>query len=115
MTEAKAKVKAEPVINWKSFQKNTLDMLPVKALKGRALWMGIFVYIYLGLGGGFITSCLFLNINPTLILSIIGAPIWIGLVFLTKKITDIVYEYTPEDTEIKSNDTNTNSKYNSKN
>ena len=45
MTEAKAKVKAEPVINWKSFQKNTLDMLPVKALKGRALWMGIFVYI----------------------------------------------------------------------
>lgn len=90
-------------------------MLPVKALKGRALWMGIFVYIYLGLGGGFITSCLFLNINPTLILSIIGAPIWIGLVFLTKKITDIVYEYTPEDTEIKSNDTNTNSKSNSKN
>ena len=115
MTEAKAKVKAEPVINWKSFQKNTLDMLPVKALKGRALWMGIFVFIYLGLGGGFITSCLFLNINPTLILSIIGAPIWIGLVFLTKKITDIVYEYTPEDTEIKSNDTNTNSKSNSKN
>ena len=115
MTEAKAKVKAEPVINWKSFQKNTLDMLQVKALKGRALWMGIFVYIYLGLGGGFITSCLFLNINPTLILSIIGAPIWIGLVFLTKKITDIVYEYTPEDTEIKSNDTNTNSKSNSKN
>ena len=115
MTEAKAKVKAEPVINWKSFQKNTLDMLPVKALKGRALWMGIFVYIYLGLGGGFITSCLFLNINPTLILSIIGAPIWIGLVFLTKKITDIVYEYTREDTEIKSNDTNTNSKSNSKN
>ena len=34
---------------------------------------------------------------------------------LTKKITDIVYEYTPEDTEIKSNDTNTNSKSNSKN
>ena len=30
MTEAKAKVKAEPVINWKSFQKNTLDLLPVK-------------------------------------------------------------------------------------
>ena len=114
MTEAKAKTKADPVINWKSFQKNTLDMLPVKALKGRALWMGIFVYIYLGLGGGFITSCLFLNINPTLILSIIGAPIWIGLVFLTKKITDIVYEYTPEDTVIKSDDTNTNTKSNSK-
>ena len=99
MVESKTKNKADPVINWKNFQKNTLDMLPVKALKGRALWLGIFVYIYLGLGGGFITSCLFLNINPTLILSIIGAPIWIGLVFLSKKITDMVYEHdTDSDT-----------------
>ena len=97
------KAKAEPVINWKTFQKNTLDFLPTKALKGRALWLGTFVYIYLGLGGGFITSCLFLNINPTLILSIIGAPIWIGLVFLSKKITDIVYEYN---TDTDKSDTN---------
>ena len=27
------KEKAEPVINWKTFQKNTLDFLPTKALK----------------------------------------------------------------------------------
>ena len=96
---SEAKVKAEQVIhperfiNWKAFQKTMLDILPVNALKGKALWLGIFVYLYLGIGGGFITSCLFLNINPTLILSIIGAPIWIGLVFLAKKLTDIVYEY----------------------
>ena len=56
MTEAKAKTKADPVINWKSFQKNTLDMLPVQALKGRALWIGIFVYIYL-------CSCTSIHLN----------------------------------------------------
>ena len=97
MSEAKVKaeqvIRPERFINWKAFQKTMLDILPVNALKGKAMWLGIFVYLYLGIGGGFITSCLFLNINPTLILSIIGAPIWIGLVFLAKKLTDIVYEY----------------------
>ena len=32
---------------------------------------------------------LFLGINPTLILSIVGAPVWVGIVFLSNRLTKI--------------------------
>jgi len=56
---------------------------------GKAEYIGTFVLIYLGLGGGFIAFMLFLGINPTLILSIIGAPVWVGIVFLSNRLTKI--------------------------
>ncbi len=56
--------------------------------KDRAEYIGTFILVYLGIGGGFIAFCLFLGINPTLVVSVIAAPIWIFLVFLTRRITN---------------------------
>lgn len=56
--------------------------------KDRAEYIGTFILVYLGIGGGFLAFCLFLGINPTLIVSVIAAPIWIFLVFLTRRITN---------------------------
>ena len=54
-----------------------------------AEYIGTFFLIYCGLGGGFIGMCLFLGINPTLVVSVVAAPIWIGIVFLTNNLTKI--------------------------
>ena len=62
-------------------------------VKGRfrhhAEYIGTFILIYLGLAGGFIAFTMFVGINPTLIISVIAAPIWIGIVFLSNRITKI--------------------------
>ena len=60
--------------------------------KDRAESIGTFILVYLGIGGGFLAFCLFLGINPTLIVSVIAAPIWIFLVFLTRRITNKMLE-----------------------
>lgn len=56
---------------------------------GYAEYIGTFLLIYCGLGGGFIAMCLFMGINPTLVVSVVAAPIWIGIVFLTNNLTKI--------------------------
>ena len=43
----------------------------------------------IGLGGGLIAFSLFFGINPTLVMSVVAAPIWVGLVFLCNRITKI--------------------------
>ena len=62
-------------------------------VKGRfryhAEYIGTFVLIYLGMAGGFIAFTMFMGINPTLIVSVVAAPIWIGIVFLSNRITKI--------------------------
>jgi hypothetical protein len=62
-------------------------------VKGRfrhhAEYIGTFALIYLGLAGGFIAFTMFMGINPTLIVSVVAAPIWIGIVFLSNRITKI--------------------------
>ena len=60
--------------------------------KDRAEYIGTFILVYLGIGGGFIAFCLFLGINPTLVVSVIAAPIWIFSVFLTRRITNKMLE-----------------------
>ena len=60
--------------------------------KDRAEYIGTFILVYLGIGGGFLAFCLFLGINPTLVVSVIAAPIWIFLVFLTRRITNKMLE-----------------------
>jgi hypothetical protein len=60
--------------------------------KDRAEYIGTFILVYLGIGGGFLAFCLFLGINPTLIVSVVSAPIWIFLVFLTRRITNKMLE-----------------------
>ena len=60
--------------------------------KDRAEYIGTFILVYLGIGGGFLAFCLFLGINPTLIVSVVAAPVWIFLVFLTRRITNKMLE-----------------------
>lgn len=59
----------------------------------KANFIGTFIITYLSLGGGFIFMCLMLGINPTLVLSVIAAPIWIFIVYITNKITKIIVEH----------------------
>jgi|TARA_R100001510_G_C7627116_1_gene186770 hypothetical protein len=42
--------------------------------------------IYMGLGGGVIAFAISMGINPTLTMSVISAPVWIFLVFLTNRV-----------------------------
>ena len=59
----------------------------------KANFIGTFIITYLSLGGGFIFMCLMLGINPTLVLSVIAAPIWIFIVYIANKITKIIVEH----------------------
>jgi len=69
--------------------RSILKHLVTGKFTGKAEYIGTFILIYLGLGGGFIAFALFIGINPTLIVSVVGAPIWIGIVFLTNRLTKI--------------------------
>jgi hypothetical protein len=76
-----------------SFLDKLLESILKYIVKGKfssnAEYIGTFILFYLGLGGGFIAFALFVGINPTLIVSVVGAPIWIGIVFLSNRITKI--------------------------
>lgn len=56
----------------------------------KAEYIGTFVLIYLSLGGGFLFMCIVLGINPTLVMSVISAPIWIFIVYISNQITKMV-------------------------
>jgi len=67
----------------------------------KAEYIGTFVITYLSLGGGFIFMCLMLGINPTLVMSVISAPIWIFIVYISNKITKIIVEHKDkEETDV---------------
>ena len=54
--------------------------------------IGTFVLFFLGLSGGFTTVFLALGVNPTLILSVLGAPFWICYALLSRKLTKAVLD-----------------------
>jgi len=58
-------------------------------INDKAEYIGTFVIVYLSLGGGFIFMCIVLGINPTLVMSVISAPIWIFIVYVSNQITKI--------------------------
>ena len=62
-------------------------------LQSKAEYIGTFVIVYLSLGGGFIFMCLMLGINPTLVMSVISAPVWIFIVYISNKITKVIIAY----------------------
>tara|TARA_R110000744_G_scaffold128472_2_gene235564 strand:+ start:448 stop:753 length:306 start_codon:yes stop_codon:yes gene_type:complete len=67
----------------------------VKAVTGlgfqdRAEYIGTFILVYLSTGGGFVFMCVLLGINPTLVLSVISAPIWIFIVYFSNKLTKVI-------------------------
>lgn len=57
----------------------------------RANTVGSFILIYLMLGSVVIISLLTLGLNPTLVISVVSAPIWIAIIFtaqaINKKVT----------------------------
>jgi len=53
-------------------------------------YIGTFVIVYLSLGGGFVFSMMLLGINPTLVLSVIAAPVWIYIVFTANRVTKYI-------------------------
>ena len=65
----------------------------------KANFIGTFIITYLSLGGGFLFMCLMLGINPTLVMSVIAAPIWIFIVYITNKITKIIVEHKEKENE----------------
>jgi len=58
--------------------------------ESNADYIGTFVIVYLSLGGGFVFAMMLLGINPTLVLSVIAAPIWIYIVFTANRVTKYI-------------------------
>ena len=56
----------------------------------RSEYIGTFVLIYLSLGGGLVMMWMILGLNPTLILSVIAAPIWIFIVWVSNNRTKAI-------------------------
>ena len=56
----------------------------------RSEYIGTFVLIYLSLGGGLVMMWIILGLNPTLILSVIAAPIWIFIVWVSNNLTKAI-------------------------
>jgi len=56
----------------------------------KAEYIGTFVLVYLSTGGGFVFMCVLLGINPTLVLSVISAPIWIFIVYFSNQLTKVI-------------------------
>ena len=56
----------------------------------RSEYIGTFVLMYLSIGGGLVMMWIILGLNPTLILSIIAAPIWIFIVWVSNNLTKAI-------------------------
>jgi hypothetical protein len=69
------------------------DMIPNIRFRERAEYIGTFVITYLSLGGGMVFMLLLIGVNPTLVLSVISAPLWIAIVFLSNKLTKIIVKF----------------------
>ena len=60
------------------------------AFQDRSEYIGTFVLIYLSLGGGLVMMWMIMGLNPTLILSVISAPIWIFIVWVSNNLTKAI-------------------------
>tara|TARA_R110002020_G_scaffold379465_1_gene590659 strand:+ start:2203 stop:2406 length:204 start_codon:yes stop_codon:yes gene_type:complete len=49
--------------------------------------VGTFVLLLITLGLGFIITLLFMGVNPTLIISVVSAPMWVGIIILSLRLT----------------------------
>ena len=55
-------------------------------------WVGWFVTTHLFLSFVILTMLVSMGINPTLLVSVLGAPLWIGVAFASKYLTDKIME-----------------------
>ncbi len=60
----------------------------VNFFSSKASWIGWFVVVHLTLSLTILIGMLMVNINPTLVVSAIAAPLWVGVALLAKYITD---------------------------
>jgi len=64
----------------------------VRPISGKASWIGWFVTVHLTLSFTIMLMMIAIGINPTLLVSVIGAPLWIGVAFASKTLTDKIME-----------------------
>ena len=69
---------------------NTLRRL--NFLNDKTRWIGWFVTVHLALSFLVLTLLVGMGINPTLLVSVLGAPLWIGVAFVSKYLTDKIME-----------------------
>jgi len=58
----------------------------------KTTWLGWFVTVHLFFIFTLLLMLVGLGINPTLLVSVIGAPLWISVAFVSKFITDKIME-----------------------
>lgn len=58
----------------------------------KPMWIGWFVTVHLILSLMVLLLLIGIGINPTLLVSVLGAPLWIAVAFTSKMITDKIME-----------------------
>ena len=61
-------------------------------ITSKTRWLGWFVSVHLLTTATILLMLIAMCINPTLLVSVIGAPLWIGVAFSSKYITDKIME-----------------------
>ena len=59
-----------------------------QSINDKTRWIGWFVTVHMTLSFLILLMLIGVGINPTLLVSVIGAPLWIGVAFASKTITD---------------------------
>jgi hypothetical protein len=65
---------------------NKIKQVPF--ISRKAIWVGWFVTVHLASSATVLLLLIAIGINPTLLVSVIGAPLWIAVAFTSKYITD---------------------------
>jgi hypothetical protein len=64
----------------------------IMGIKSKASWIGWFVTVHLILTLSITVMMIVIGLNPTLMMSVISAPIWIATVLASKYIADKIME-----------------------
>jgi len=64
----------------------------ISFINTKTRWLGWFVTVHLALSFAILLMLIGMGINPTLLVSVIGAPLWIGVAFASKTLTDKIME-----------------------
>ena len=52
-----------------------------------AMWLGYFILIYVSIGLNIVFWLMFIGVNPTLVISVLSAPLWIIAILCARKLT----------------------------
>ena len=84
------------MVNWSKagehFQETIKNVTPNNWFSDTTKRIGTFILLFLSLSGGFTILLLSIGVNPTLVLSVLGAPFWICYVLLSRKLTKAVLD-----------------------